>query len=277
MNNKKLIIFLIILCFIFIIIAMVLINNIKQDSPNIVDKEERQYIEDTVTVKEKYEYNEFSYSNIYTEQLLQMYLLDYKSNCLDNPENAYKLLNKEYREKKFENLDSYLQYINKNKEEIAGAKVNKFTVNNFDNFKEYIIQDQFGNYYIFYVTAVMEYTVMLDNYTVASESFKQEYNKVDSEEKALMNLNRFLEAIENQDYEYAYNKLYSTFKGSNFPTQLDFENYINQDWINYDNIEKVNIEKQSEIYVCTVNTGQNEKKFLLKLENDAEYLISFTI
>jgi len=284
MNKKRILGLILITCILLLIIILIASNILKKENINLNSNDEvRQNLENlNVEVKDYYDYNEFKYNNISTDNLLRMYLVDYKNECLENPQNAYEKLNKEYREKKFETLSSYIQYINENKEQIIGAKVEKFKVNNYDTYNEYIIEDQYGNYYIFNVTAVMEYTVMLDNYTVAGESFKEEYNKLDNEEKAVMNLKRFLIAIEDRDYKYAYSKLYSTFKTNNFPTQIDFENYIQQNIIKDEDIQNVQVENQSGIYICKLsivdeNKVETKRNFMIQLAENTEYQISFEI
>ena len=128
----------------------------------------------------------------------------------------------------------------------------------------------------------MEYTLSLDDYTVNTPSFVEEYNKVSDEKKALMNLNRFLEALENKDYKYAYSKLYSTFRNNNFATQSDFENYMTQSWLEYENIETATAENQGGVHVCrlkilSANNEYIERTFMIQLTSGTDYLVSFEI
>lgn len=284
MSKKKLIGIIIVLCLIALTLLIILIKNPnknenKSDINNYL-MGEGDY--DNTIIKEHYEYNEFNYQSISTEQLLQIYLNDYRNNCLTNAQVAYELLNEEYRKIKFPTLNEYIKYLSEKKEEIKQAKLNKYSINNYSEFKEYIIQDQFGNYYIFNVTAVMEYTICLDTYTVPTTEFIEKYNKASNEKKAGMNLNRFLESIKEKDYNYAYGKLAEEFKSSNFETQAKFENYINKNWLEYENIETVNVKNQVGIYECIVkfkniNSNYEENTFIIQLEGSTDYKVAFTM
>lgn len=282
MNNKKSIRNIIIACVVLIIALVIIMNIVKKDSSNTAIEEERQYIPEDFVIKDRYEYNEFQYASISTERLLQIYLNEYIYQCLYDTEAAFNLLDEEYKEKRFGTYDAYLEYINAERNNIINAKIQTFSTYEYDNGREYIIEDQFGRIYVFEAEAVMEYKVMLDTYTVPTQSFIAEYEKADNEKKAALNLNKFLEAIENKDYKYAYSKLYEAFRNNNFKTQEEFENYVNQNWLNYNNIETVNVENQSGVYACTLsiideNNLEIEKIFMIQLVGESDYQVSFTI
>jgi len=282
MNNKKSIRNIIIACVVLIIALVIIMSIVKNDNNNTEIQEDRQIFPENIVIKDRYEYNEFQYSSISTEQLLLIYLNKYRNDCLYDTEAAFNSLDEEYKEKRFGTYDAYVEYLNAERDNIMDAKIQTFSTYEYDNGKEYIIKDQFGRIYVFEVAAVMEYKVMLDTYTVPTQSFIAEYEKVDDEKKAALNLNKFLEAIKNQDYKYAYSKLYTTFRNNNFVTQLDFENYINQNWLNYDNIETVNVENQAGVYTCKLsiideNGVETERTFMMQLVGEADYQVSFTI
>ena len=206
----------------------------------------------------------------------------FKNNALYNVQKGYELLDEEYRTKRFVDLTTFDAYIEVTAEELYNAKIQEYTINECDEYTQYICKDQYGNEYIFNAYGIAEYSVMLDTYTIPTPSFVEEYNKADDDEKAVLNLNRFLEAIENKDYRYAYSKIYSTFRNNNFPTQSDFENYINQNWLNYKNIETVEVENKSGVYVCKLkiedeNNVTTERTFMIQLGDDMEYQVSFEI
>lgn len=259
-------------------IAIITIN--KNEESNIEPQYEmsQPYYEP----KERYEYNEFKMQSVSIETLLSRYFVYYKNNALFNVEKCYELLDEEYKVKRFGDLATFDVYIKSKAEELYTAKIQEYTINETDNYTQYVCKDQYGNYYIFNAYGIGIYTVMLDTYTIPTESFIEAYNEAKEEEKAGLNLNRFLEAIENKDYRYAYSKLYSTFRTSNFPTQADFENYLNQNWLEYENIETANIENQSGVYICKLNiidenNIETERAFMIQLGTGTEYQISFTI
>ena len=261
------------------ILAIISVSN-KENNNDMLDVEvgRQEYFEP----KEKYEYNEFEIQSISVETLLDRYFIPYKNNALYNVQKGYELLDEEYRTKKFGDLATFDAYIEVTAEELYNAKIQEYTINESDEYTQYICKDQYGNDYIFNAYGIAQYTVMLDTYTIPTESFIEEYNKAKDEEKAALNLNRFLEAIEDKDYKYAYGKIYSTFRNNNFPMQADFENYINQNWLNYKNIETVEVENQSGVYICKLsiideNDITTERTFMIQLMEDTEYQISFTI
>ena len=121
--------------------------------------------------------------------MVNLLFSDYKDNMLYNSEQAYNNLSEKYREIRFGGIETYNKYIEGIKEEISELFINKFSINKYDDYTEYICIDQYNNYYIFKETAVMQYTLQLDTYTIESEKFIQEYNASDDREKTMMNIN----------------------------------------------------------------------------------------
>jgi len=277
-NIIKIIIGLLILLLICTLI-IIFVSNSDNDN-NIVSQNDmmQQYYKP----KERYEYNEFEIQTVTVETLIDRYFIPYKNNALYNVQKGYELLDEEYRTRRFGDLTTFDLYIEATAEELYNAKIQEYTVNKSDEYTQYVCKDQYGNHYIFNSYGIAQYTVMLDTYTIPTLNFINTYNEAKDEEKAALNLNRFLDAIENKDYKYAYSKLYGTFRNNNFPTQADFENYININWLNYENIETVNVENQSGVYVCKLsiideNNITTERTCMIQLGKGTEYLISFTI
>ena len=79
----------------------------------------------------------------------------------------------------------------------------------------------------------MKYTVILDTYTVDVLAYKNEYDKAEAEKKVELCLNRFFEAINNQDYEKAYSYLNKTFKDEEFSTLEEFIQYVKTYWFKF--------------------------------------------
>ncbi len=72
----------------------------------------------------------------------------------------------------------------------------------------------------------MNYTVIIDTYTIDIPEFLDKYNKGTPQEKVLLNLNKFMQSINNKDYKFAYSLLADGFKQNNFQTLDKFEGYI---------------------------------------------------
>jgi len=101
-----------------------------------------------------------------------------------------------------------------------------------NGYTEYVCKDELGNNFIFKVTNAMKYTVLLDSYTASVLAYTNEYASASNARKVELSFNRFIESINNKDYESAYSFLNSTYKQSQFPTVEDFKNYLTSTWFN---------------------------------------------
>lgn len=87
--------------------------------------------------------NSFEMMEIDDETMATAYFYRYKNELLENPEKAYKELNEDYRNKRFVNYENYKKYIENNIEYICDIKLEKFAVNNYNDYNEYICDDQY--------------------------------------------------------------------------------------------------------------------------------------
>ena len=69
------------------------------------------------------------------------------------------------------------------------------------NGNRYVCKDGKDNFYIFNVNKVLDYTVVLDTYTVDLPEFTEKYNKVNAQEKVALNINKVITALNNKDYK----------------------------------------------------------------------------
>lgn len=231
-------------------------------------------------------YNEYDY---YDEIDAYTIIIDHMNKLTNelvyNLDNSYNLFTDEYKKEKFDTLEKYKQYIKNNINSIITSSIEKYKVNYYDDYTQYICIDQYGNYYIFEEKGVMDYKLKLDTYTIDTEEFKDKYNNGSVQLKVGMNLEKIFQALNRKDYEYIYNKLDNTFKTNNFATLSDFENYIKNISFNINKIEYGAFEERSGIYVYNVKISdaqeQNEniieKNFIIKLEEDTDFIMSFNI
>ena len=157
--------------------------------------------------------------------------------------------------------------------------LSKHQVKKYDNYTEYTCIDDYGDYYIFKVKGAMEYEVYLDNYTVDLPSFVERYNLLTEEEKVALNVNKFLKAIENKDYSYAYSKLSEDFINNYIKTEEIFVAYVSSgNWLKYDDIASADVELKNSVYVCNVKTKAGKtKQFIMKLNEGTDFVMSFGI
>lgn len=83
--------------------------------------------------------------------VIKIYFDDYKFKAINKPEEAFNLLDTEYRKAKFDdNVNAYKQYIKDNIDGLQDANIVKHGITTLENGnKEYIIIDNFDNYYKF--------------------------------------------------------------------------------------------------------------------------------
>jgi len=205
---------------------------------------------------------------------------NYKNEIRYNKNRAYSLLNKEYKEKRFNDFNKFQEYLSERVRETVISQLDKYTILKYNDYTEYVCVDKNNNYYIFQETSPMKYTVLLDTYTVDLPEFLEKYNDGDEEVKVRMNINRFFEAIKLGDYEYAYSKLDETFKESYFKTLAEFETYTKNTFA-YELIQYEEFEDLEGVYtyLIGIENGENtlERTCTVNLLEGTDYTISFDI
>lgn len=230
-------------------------------------------------------YNEIEYQNLDEYTIILNLMTNFTDKIIYNLDDSYNLFNTEYKNSKFATLDEYKKYIKNNIRDILASSIKKYKINEYDSYTEYICLDQYGNYYIFDETAVMQYTVQLDTYTIDSEEFLNKYNNGSDQLKVGMNLEKVFQALNRKDYEYIYEKLDNTFKANNFSTLEAFETYMKDNFFNINKIEYGKFENKSGVYVYEIKitdaTEESEdeigKNFIIKLEEDTKFKMSFNV
>lgn len=226
-------------------------------------------------------------SDAYDSEYIANYYFDiYKKNLQFDVESIYNSMNKEYREKRFGNLQNYKQYVSKNYDELLKCNMNQYTTEINDSIKSYICKDQFNNYYIFNETNIGEYTIMLDTYTIEQEKFKEKYELATNNEKVGMNISKFFQMINTKDYSSAYSILSTNFKNNNFKTEELFEQYIKTRLYSYNDVNLINFSDEVSgvfIYYIEITNKENETSpkikmnIIMELLEDTEYRLSFEV
>ena len=250
-------------------------------------------------------FNKFKYANISEEETIKQYFRDYIQKALYYPEEAYNSLDEEYRNKRFKTIEDYKNYVQKNRKELESLDIysmkssedfttdeeyenylnsftlkdlDKYLVKDYDNYKMYVCIDDYGNYYIFKITGAMQYTLYLDDYTIELPYFIEKYNTSTAEEKVALNVDKFLKAIKQGDYTYAYEKLSQGFKQNYFKTEQIFIQYSANNLTGFENIDAVKVEKQNDVYVCELkNKTGATKQFVMQLGEKLDFVMSFNI
>lgn len=114
--------------------------------------------------KDKYKVNEYVPIMINDEQMSRKYLNNFISIIIDDIDYSYKLVDKDYRDEKFDDLDNYKNYIYGLKISMTDT-VDKYATYELNGYKYYDIYDKDGHRFIFKTKGVMQYKVLFDSDT----------------------------------------------------------------------------------------------------------------
>lgn len=127
---------------------------------NYGTKSEGITADDIPTEPKHYEVNEYSSISISDQNMCKKYLNNYLNILSNDLNQAYNLLDEEYRNTKFGNFENFRNYIN-SKKYTFGEVASYSVVGN-----KYYIYDENNNQFIFSTDGVMTYKVYLDDTTV---------------------------------------------------------------------------------------------------------------
>ena len=202
---------------------------------------------------------------------------------LKNFKEAYNKLDEEYKNKRFKSVEMYEAYIKNNKDRIERISLQKYTIDYKENYNQHICIDNFGNYYIFEETSPMQYTVLLDSYTVPTDEFINRYNSSNEKLKAAMNVQKFIEMVNNKDYESINNVLADGFKKQYSINQNNCNKLINNIFYDLNSLKSATGELQGNYYVikCEIlnEENYNESKkinFIVSLKENLNFEIAFS-
>ena len=230
------------------------------------------------------DYNTYKYTSISKEQLSKEYLNNYKTIIKTNIKEAYNLLDTEYRQKRFGTFNNFQEYINNNQNEIESMVVSEYIINNNGENREIICKNRYGNTFVFEETAIMEYTVKLDTYTLETDKFKETYNNSDDLNKVMLNCDKFIKMINARDYRAAYLLLEETYRKNNFGSESNFEQYMRKYYPLHYRAAYENISDQGGTYIQNIKLTAiestsitNNIKIIMRLEEGTDYVMSFEI
>ena len=149
-----------------------------------------------------------------------------KFDLLLDLEHLYNTLDVEYKNARFKTFDMFKQYVDSKKTELYLDKLLKYNSNIYDEKIVYTGISHNNNHYVFYVKNLTSYTLMLDNYTLVLPQYKQMYENNFTSVQARYCIERFMRAINDKNYEFAYSKLLQIQKNNYYPTINDFINFI---------------------------------------------------
>lgn len=229
-------------------------------------------------------YNKFAFKNVTDEEMVVYYLNEIKDLMVYDIEASYNKLDSEYKKNKFESIEKYKSYIEKNLTQLYSSKGQKYDIKKYKEYNQYICIDQNERYYIINEKHPGEYSVILDTFTIDLPEYVEKYNKSKPNEKVALCIDKFIKNVNAQNYTLAYSMLAESFKNNYFKNQESFENYVKQNFLGKEQIEFVQFQNEKDIYVYKVrlNSSQNsenklEKNFNIKLGEGTNFEISFNM
>ncbi len=229
--------------------------------------------------------NKYSTITVNIENIAKDYINLYKRLALAKPELAYEFLDQEYREKRFGDLEVFEKYIDSNKEEIKKLAVEQYQVNTYSDYSEYVVKDKYENVYVFDEKAVLDFTFKLDTYTLPTDKFKEEYDKVEQQQKVMMNVDKWVQMLNNRDYKSAYEVLDNTFRNNYFGTQEQFETKMKAIFPLRYKVEYGEFSEEGNTYMQEITlsdvTGEQEGGIqttaIMQLKDDYQFVMALEI
>jgi len=225
-----------------------------------------------------YQYKHIS-EDIYTEDLFNKF----KEEIIYNSEIVYNQLDEEYKKVRFGSIENFKNYAKNNIKKNVMAKLDKYQKNTKENYVEYVFIDKNGKYYIFKETAVMKYSLILDTYTLDLPEFLEKYNTANTTEKVGYNIKKCIDAINDKNYSYVYNKLDETFKNTNYQTIEEFKNVIKSNLFENNEVQSVSALNEGYTYIYKINiTNLPEKNknkqmtIIMALKEGTDFVMSFS-
>ena len=253
-----------------------------------VEPSQKKYEEidkvDKIANISKNENNEYINTTINNQTKTQTYINMYKRLALSVPELAYNYMDEEYRNKRFESIEGFKEYIENNRDNIEEISLKKYLAENNDNYTEYVGQDKYGNLYIFDEKGILDFTLKLDTYTIPTDKFKETYNTAEDYKKVQMNIDKFFQMINRQDYKTAYNCLAQSYKNNYFSTRDDFEKFVKNNFYTYNKVSYEKYEqKGNKLYIFSIkleditreNAKKKDVKIIMQLNDDLDFEMSF--
>lgn len=219
------------------------------------------------------------------EYIANYYLSYYKKMALSRPDLAYERLNAEYKEKRFVSLEDYKKYVEKNRDILKKVYCAEYSISIRNGYVEYVCKDEFGDYYFFDEKETLDIEIFLDTYTIEYSEFTKKYKSSEDENKAALNIEKIKAAINNQDYNYIYDKAYREFKNKYYPTKENLKQFMENNLFVKNNFEYTNIEKQDSSYIfdvtvtdaTRVSTEEKYMTFVVKLYTETDFVFSFSM
>lgn len=228
-------------------------------------------------------YNEEDYFD--AEKMCKLKFNNFKLLALRKSEDLYNMLNEEYRNKKFGDYENFKKYVDDNYEMLSKAYLTRYKKEFTDEYNQFVCIDNNNKYYIFRSSNQNFADILLDTYTVDLPEFTEKYEKANDSTKVGYNVERFISAINDKDYKFAYNLLDEVYKRNNMDTLEKFENYVKNNLYENNELQYQSVEKSGNnyIYELSVTDANDEKSseksitIIMKLLSGTDFVMSFSM
>ena len=136
----------------------------EQEYKSAIESNSNEIEEKTI---EQNEYNKFEEKMLTEWDLSERYIADYELKLKYNIDEAYNLLDEDYKNKKFNNnIQDFENYVEQNKEILYNISIYNCTTQIEENYIQYNVEDANNNIFVIKRTNALEYKILLDNVTV---------------------------------------------------------------------------------------------------------------
>lgn len=224
--------------------------------------------------------------NLNDNYLSTYYFNNFKYLMLSDISKCYEHFEDEYAQKRFGSLEEFEKYVTENRDEIIGLRSDKYLVNNENGYIQYVVQDQYENYYIFDIKSITDYKAKLDTYTILSEEMNVTYSDASNQKKVQINIDRFFKMINRHDYKTSYAYLATSFKNNYSISENVFEQIVNNKFFKYNDVEYIKFEEIAndtylyEIKLKDITENVSDAKtinIIMKLNDNNNFELSFDL
>lgn len=195
-----------------------------------------------IDVNDKNHYNELNFNE---QNVLQNYIKYYELLMKNDIAMAYNLLDDEYKAQKFKDIEEFSEYVENNNT----MSLYQYYTTQYSEYLQYVAELTTLKYISINETSVMNFKILLDDYTVDGEEFINKYNSAENKGKVVLNTEKIISALNDKDYKYVYSKLDETFKENNFNTVEKFEKYVEENVFKRFSVNYTDYEEKGSTYI----------------------------
>lgn len=202
----------------------------------------------------------------------------YKQNLLNAPAEIYNRLDPDFKAKRFPTEEKFKEYLTGLADYIDSWEISKFKKELKGDYTQYIILNNEEHYLYINEKSEQEYTYILDNHTIEKQEDIEKYNNATNKEKADINTEKIIDAINSYDYEYIYNKLDNGFKQKNFKTLDSFKNYFAENIFFGQHITVSDSTEEGDMFIREIAIEDYEGMIVkMKLLDNRDFVVVFSI